>query len=184
MLKETLPPALEEIFTKYSEPEAVFAALLPAVCEFLQTDRCFLQVRHPHNRLYRVFCWCRSPQFPDLSIDVWQQEEHWEQDDPMFAAALRSSPSIFVEDVETTAPEVLNVNFERENFGHRALIHAHICQDDLLWGILQPCIFRHPRVWSEGDRALVTQVIERVKPFVISYATLADVVAPTYSDRR
>lgn len=170
---------LAEVFTKYSEPEAVFAALLPAVCEVLQTDRCFLHVRNPNKRLYRVFCWCR-PQFPDMSTDVWQKEEPWEQDDPMFAAALRTAPSIFVEDVETASPEVLNIDFERENFGHRALIHAHICQDEVLWGILQPCIFGHPRVWSEGDRAVIAQVIEKVKPFVVSYGELAgEAFAPT-----
>lgn len=173
-----LPTVLEEVFTTSSVPEVVFAALLPAVCEVLQTDRCFLHIRNPHNRLYRVFCWCRSSKFPDMSTDTWQQEDPWEQDDPMFAAALRTDPSIFVEDVETASPKVLNINFERENFGHRALIHAHICQDGVLRGILQPCIFGHSRIWSEGDRAVVVQVIEKVKPFVVSYGESA-AVGPT-----
>jgi len=171
MTGEKLPAVLEEVFT-YSQPEAIFAALLPAVCEVLQTDRCFLHVRNPGNRLYKVFCWCRGP-YPDMSTDGWQQEEPWEQEDPMFAAALQTAANIFVEDVETAPPEVLNVDFERENFGHRALIHAHICQDGVLRGILQPCIFGQPREWSEEDRALVAEVIEKVKPFVVSYGEAA-----------
>ncbi|MEG4573247.1 hypothetical protein QUA56_11210 [Microcoleus sp. N3A4] len=47
----------------------------------------------------------------------------------MFAAALRSEPSIFVEDVETVNPEFVNKDFEAKEFGHRALIHAHLCAD-------------------------------------------------------
>ena len=170
-MEAMLSPNLEKVFA-YSHPEAVFTALLPKVCEALQTDRCFLQVRNPTQRLYRIFCWRRSPQFPDIGTETWQQEYPWEKDDPLFAAALRSAPSIFVEDVKTAAPEVLNLDFER-NFGHRALIHAHICQDEMLWGILQPCVFAHPRVWSEGDRAIVAQVVDRIRPWVISYGETA-----------
>jgi hypothetical protein len=71
-----------------------------------------------------------------------------------------------VEDVETAGADVLNLEFERANFWHRALIHAHICQDGILQGILQPCIFGQPRIWSEADRQVVAQVIEQVRPFV------------------
>ena len=172
MIEKSLPAVLEAVFTTYSEPEAVFAALLPAVCDVLQTDRCFLHVRNPENRLYRVFCWCRNP-CPDMSTDVWQQEQPWEQEDPMFAAALRTDPAIFVEDVEAASPEVLNIAFERENFGHRALVHAHISENGVLWGILQPCIFGNPRIWSDGDRAVIAQTINKVKPFVVSYGESA-----------
>jgi hypothetical protein len=173
MTETMLPPELEAVFATHSEPEAVFVALLPQICEVLQTDRCFLQVRQPEKRLYRIFCWRRSPQFPDLATATWQPEEPWEKEDPMFAAALRADPSIFIEDVETAGSEVLDVDFELKNFGHRALIHAHICQNGVLHGILQPCLFGHPRVWSEGDRATIAQVIDRVKPFVVGYGERA-----------
>lgn len=85
----------------------------------------------------------------------------------MFAAALKTAPSIFVEDVKTADPSVLNIEFESKHFGHRALIHAHICQNGLLWGILQPCVFAEPRVWQERDRTLIQTVIVRLTPFVI-----------------
>lgn len=135
-----LPASLEAVFANQSQPEALFTALLPAVCEVLQTDRCFLHVRQPAERLYRNFCWRRLAEFPDTSTDGWQPEQPWEEEDPMFAAALRCANSIFVEDIETASPEVLNVEFERNYMGHRALVHAHICQDGVLRGILQPCI--------------------------------------------
>jgi hypothetical protein len=42
----------------------------------------------------------------------------------MFAAALRTEPLIIIEDVEIRQPDILNKQFERETFGHRALIHV------------------------------------------------------------
>lgn len=175
MTQNILPQSLKAVFAESADPEAVFSAVLPTVCEMLQTDRCFLVVRNPDSRVQRVFCWRRSDQFPDVSTPGWEAEEEWERDDPMFAAALRAEASIFVEDVETASPEVLNVEFERQNFGHRALVHAHLRQDSRLWGILQPCVFKHPRVWSEFDRALIDQVVEQLTPIAIAYVKAAGV---------
>ena len=39
------------------------------------------------------------------------------KEDPLFAAALRTEPSIFVEDVETASPEIVNLAFEQQTFG-------------------------------------------------------------------
>jgi len=89
----------------------------------------------------------------------------------MFAAALQAHPSIFVEDVETADAETLNRQFERENFGHRALIHAHLCDHNQLWGILQPCVFEHPRQWSPTDHALIQDMVGRLTPYAIQYVT-------------
>jgi GAF domain-containing protein len=169
MAYSALPAALDTAFSTHTEPEALFADLLPALCDVLQTDRCFLDVRNPQTRAYRCFCWRRSPEFPDKQTPGWEHEQHWEDHDPLFAAALRNAPSIFVDDIETADPTVLNREFERKYFGHRALIHAHLCQDDQLWGILQPCIFGHPRLWSDADRLTIAQVTERLTPIVIDY---------------
>lgn len=171
---KTFPAPLEAVFARHQEPEALFEAVLPIVCDVLNTDRCFLEVRQPTKRLYRDFCWRRSPEFPDFSTETWQPEKTWETEDPLFAAALLAAPSIFVEDVETASPDVVNLEFERQYFGHRALIHAHICQGKVLYGILQPCVFGRPRVWSEFDRSVIDQVVERLKPFVISYGKTAE----------
>ncbi|WP_416675719.1 GAF domain-containing protein [Egbenema bharatensis] len=165
----SLPDSLQTIFSLHHQPESLFEALLPEISQVLNTDRCFLVVRHPDTRIYRNFCWRRKPEFPDLTTAGWELEENWEEDDPMFAAALRTEPSIFVEDIETASPTVLNREFERENFGHRALIHAHLSDGGKLWGILQPCLFDHPRTWSEFDRAVITQLIQNLTPIVVEY---------------
>ena len=89
----------------------------------------------------------------------------------MFAAAVRTDPSVYVEDVETASPDVVNVNFERENFGHRALIHSHLCQDGQMWGVLQPCVFGQPRVWTEADRAIIAPLEEKLPAIVVAYVT-------------
>ena len=119
--------------------------------------------------MHQNICWRRSSEIPDTSTKGWELEMEWEKEDPMFAAALRTDPSIFVEDIELASPDVLNVDFERKYLGHRALIHAHICHEGLLWGILQPAVFGHPRVWSECDRSVIEWAIEYLKPFVLSY---------------
>jgi GAF domain-containing protein len=169
-----LPERLALTLTAGNSPQIVLTELLPALCEVLQCDRCFIHLRDPQTRLHQNLCWRQSPDLPNTSTHGWEPEGKWEQEDPMFAAALRCAPSIFVEDVETAAPEVLNVEFERKNLGHRALIHAHICQDGALWGILQPSLFGRSRLWSEGDRWMVGEVVERVRPFVVAYVQCAD----------
>ena len=177
MSPDLLPSRLETLFTealqKELQPESFFNLLLPAVCQELQTDRCFLHLRQPQTRLYRVFCWRRHDEFPDLTTEGWQTEESWELDDPMFAAAMRCAPPIFVEDIETAGSDVLNVEFERQYLGHRALIHAHICDDGTLYGILQPCLFGETRVWSEADQRLVNSLLQRLAPIVVDYVATA-----------
>lgn len=175
MNQTTLPQVLQDVFRLHSQPEAVFAALLPALCEVLQTDRCFLEVRNPRTRMHQNICWRRSPELPDTSTRGWQLEQEWEKADPMFAAALRAEEDIYVEDVETAEPTVLNREFEHQYFGHRSLVHAHICRDGQLWGILQPCIFAEPRVWSDFDRAVITQVTDALRSIVIGYVQAAGV---------
>ena len=168
---------LEQIFTTNSEPDAVFSALLPALCEVLKCDRCFLYLRNPHTHFGRTpYCSLRSPQYPDVSTKTWEKEPlSLADEDPLFAAALRNDPSLFIEDVETANPQIVNRDFEAKSFGHRALIHAHLCQNGLLWGVLQPCIFNQPRVWSQFDHFVINQVVETITPLAVTYvkATLS-----------
>ena len=177
MTDQVLPDVLEKIFATDSAPDTVFSALLPALVEVLKCDRCFLYLRNPHTKMGKIaYCWLRSPQYPDVTDSGWKAEpESLPQEDPLFAAALRTEPSIFVEDVETASSEVVNRNFERENFGHRALIHSHLRQDGQLWGILQPCIFAQPRVWTEFDHFVITQVEKQITPLAIAYVKSAGI---------
>lgn len=177
MDNQALPFILENIFATDSEPDAVFSALLPVLGEVLQCDRCFLYLRNPQTKIGKMaYCWRRSDRYPDVKDSEWKAEpESLPQEDPMFAAAVRTEPSIFVEDVETASPKVVNREFERKNFGHRALIHSHLCKDGLLWGILQPCVFDRPRVWTEFDRSVIAQVEKKITPLAIAYVKVAGV---------
>jgi GAF domain-containing protein len=186
MTEQALPEVLEKVFATNSEPDAVFSALLPALCEVLQgdseagyrrVDRCFLYLRNPYNNLGKIpYCWLRTPQYPDVSTAEWAEEpESLPKEDPLFAAALRTEASIFVEDVETASPEVVNLAFEQKHFGHRALIHAHLCQDGVLWGILQPALFGQPRVWTQFERSVIAQVTEKITPLAVAYVKAAGI---------
>lgn len=173
-MSNLLPIVLEQILSN-NTPDAVFAALLPALGEVCACDRIFLYLRDPQTHIGKAaYCWCRSPEYPDVSDSDWKQEpDSLKSEDPLFSAAVRTEPSIFVEDVETASPTVVNKAFEQKNFGHRALIHAHLCCDGQLWGILQPCVFGKPRVWTEADRSIISVVTEKLTPLAVSYVKTA-----------
>jgi len=174
-MTDRIPPAIDHILTASPTPEALFDALMPAVGEFLACDRCFLYLRDPKTRLGRVaFCWIRHSGIPTVYDQAWKLEPASLPDiDPMFAAALRTEPSLFIEDVETTSPEVLSQEFERKSFGHRALIHAHLCQDGHLWGVLQPCLFDRPRKWTAAERKAIDAIVQAITPKAVAYIKAA-----------
>ncbi|MBW4507641.1 MAG: GAF domain-containing protein [Scytonematopsis contorta HA4267-MV1] len=168
---QNIYPEINSILTSHQEADVIFSKLLPALGEFLKCDRCFLYLRDPETRLGRVpFYWVRTSDIPVVYDESWKSEpSSLEDEDPMFAAALRTEPSIFIEDVETADPKVLNRQFEQENFGHRALIHAHLCQDGQLRGVLQPCVFGQPRVWSQQEKAVIEEVVQAITPLAVTY---------------
>ncbi|MEB3356754.1 MAG: GAF domain-containing protein [Synechococcales bacterium] len=164
---------LNKVLQGNQSPDEVFAALMPLLGELLGCHRCFLYLRSPDTGLGRVpFCWRRTKDVPEVYDADWKAEpSSLAAEDPLFAAALRTAPSIFVEDVQSAPPHLVNPDFERENFGHRALVHAHLCRDGQLWGVLQPCVFDRPRIWKEGDRYLISHVVEQITPLAIQYVT-------------
>jgi GAF domain-containing protein len=170
----SLPLIIPQFPTRDQSPEqleSAFAMLLPVLGDLLGCDRCFLYLRNPDTKLGKVtHCWRRSDRIPNLIDLDWKPEpESLVQEDPMFAAAVRAEPSIFVDDVETASLQVLNRSFEEQNFGHRALIHAHLRQDNELWGIFQPCLFDQSRTWTTDDRTLITEVEQKLTPLAIAY---------------
>ncbi len=161
---------LQTILQSKAAPDDIFTALLPVLGEILQCDRCFLYLRHPDHQLGKVpFCWRRTLDIPEILDPDWKPEPESLAQDPLFTAALQVKPAVYVEDVETANPEIVNRAFEQENFGHRALIHAHLRQDGQLWGILQPCIFGRPRIWTASDRTVMTEVEPAITPLAIAY---------------
>lgn len=163
---------LEEVCRQKST-EAVFTDLMPALGEQLGCDRIFLYLRNPWKRFGRVpFCWRRNSDLPEIYDPEWKSEPAGlTAEDPMFRAAVEAQASIFVEDVETASPDTVNRDFEAKTFGHRALIHAHLCQDGQLWGILQPAVFGQPRVWSAADRELIQATVARITPLAVDYVS-------------
>lgn len=164
-----MPPEIAELLQTNSAH--ALPALMEAIAQYLNTDRCFVYLRDPQTRLGRVpFCCTRNSGVPTIYDEDWKPEpESLADEDPMFAAALATKPSIFVEDVTTANSEVLNAEFERENFGHRALIHGHLCHDHQLWGVLQPCLMSEPRHWTDKERSTFSEIVEKITPIVVQY---------------
>lgn len=174
-MTDRLPPEIASLLTASPTPEALFEGLMPSLGRFLDCDRCFLYLRDPKTRLGRVpFYWIRHADIPVVYDKAWKLEPvSLPDEDPMFAAALRTEPSIFVEDVETASSDVLNQEFERRSFGHRALIHAHLSYEQQLWGVLQPCLFGRPRQWSEAERQVIDQIVQAITPKAVAYVQAA-----------
>lgn len=172
MESSVLPQKIAKILTIEALDE-LFSPLMEEIGKSLKSDRCFLYLRHPDTRWGKAaFCYCRHDHIPDVTTEQWERESaSLEQEDPMFAAALACQPSIFIEDVATAKPQVVNREFERKHFGHRALIHAHLCCEGELWGILQPCLFEQPRHWTSSDRQLIFNLIPPLTPLVRQYVT-------------
>lgn len=170
---ETLICQLLEVSPHSQILAQVMDDLLAALGQRLRCDRIFLYLRSPRSTLGRVpFCWRARPSVPLVYDPGWKPEyAALAKDDPMFAAALNARPSIFIEDVKTASPEVVNRDFERATFGHRALIHAHLCSGQKLWGILQACVFDAPREWSQSDRQLTEQAVSWLTPFALDYVS-------------
>jgi GAF domain-containing protein len=173
-VNKVLPVSVAQVFAIAQTHEALFTALMPALGKSLDCDRCFLYLRDPYTQMGRVpFCWIRDASVPRVYDEAWKAEpKSLPFEDPMFTAALRTSPSITVNDVETASADTLNRQFEQKNFGHRALIHAHLCYNKLLWGVLQPCVFNSPKDWSDQEQQLVEQVVSMMTPYAIHYVEM------------
>lgn len=139
--------------------QAILETIVEQVGRHLDADRCFFYVRQPSQHHGRIaFQWRRDHSIPDVIQPDWQPDTtDLPQEDPLFRAALTLQPSVYVPDVETAGPDVLNRDFEHKTFGHRALIHAHVQADGRLWGILQPCVFGQVRTWTTDEQAYVEQ---------------------------
>ncbi|MGF1457626.1 MAG: GAF domain-containing protein [Leptolyngbyaceae cyanobacterium] len=163
-----------EVIQSAPSIDAAAEAILSNLGQQLACDRAFLYVRSPESQIGKVpFCWRRTNTIPLIQDVDWKPEpSSLSNEDPMFAAALKAEPSVFIEDVETASPDTLNQEFERKTFGHRALVHGHLCVDGQLWGILQPCIFDRPRQWTKHDRQLIQTNVAWLTPLAIEFVKL------------
>jgi GAF domain-containing protein len=164
-------PEIDRVFKANKTPKEIFTALMPILGSHLDCDRCFLYLRDPQTALGRVeFCWIRDNSIPKIYDEKWKQEpSSLASEDPLFSAALRTKNSIFIDDIKNASPKILNQEFEERNFGHRALIHAHLCLFDQLWGVLQPCVFNNARKWNNSEKQVIHQVVSKITPLAVKY---------------
>lgn len=172
-LLQTLPTDINNILASVQPPAQMLNQVVERVGLALQADRCFLYVRQPQRGLGRTaFCWRKHADIPDKNTiqPDWQSDtDELPDQDPLIRAALAMKPSVYVDDVETAGPEVLNRQFEEETFGHRALIHGHIQRDNQLWGILQPCLFGRPRSWTDEEKSQMEAILPRLQPTIAAF---------------
>ncbi|PRY44037.1 GAF domain-containing protein [Spirosoma oryzae] len=170
---DTLANTVAELIRQGQSPGDTLDAVVACVGQLLQADRCFLYVRRPALELGRTaFCWRRSADIPTKNTiqPEWQADTtDLPNEDPLIRAGLAMKPSVYVDDVETAGPQVLNRQFEEETFGHRALIHAHIQKDGQLWGILQPCMFDGPRHWTAQEKEQIETILPHLQPLIEAY---------------
>ena len=168
----TLSPLaeLKSILTTSASAAEKLQAALDLVGPHVRADRCFLYVRDPAQARGRIaFVWRLDEAVPDPRHD-WQDDTgELPAQDPLFRAALAGRPSVYVDDVTEAGPEVLNQEFERMTFGHRALVHAHITDNGQLWGILQPCVFGHPHHWTAAERDYLDAAPPLLLPVIQAY---------------
>lgn len=166
-----LPAPMAAIFEASPDPDVVLTALMPAVVEALQCDRSFLFIRDPQRQRTRItHGYSRSAQWPTLVQSGWSQEsQDLNAKDPLTLSAYQSPEAHFIEDIETAAPGTLDLGLERSFFEHRALVHAPIYQNDMFYGILEPCVFDRPRVWTERDRTLIAALQQVLGSWIVRY---------------
>ncbi|RIV21286.1 GAF domain-containing protein [Fibrisoma montanum] len=168
MTTTSLPEAINRLLAEAQLPETTLHQVVEEVANALNADRCFLYVRQPDQHHGRIaFCWCRDETIPNVIQPDWQEDTtDLPEDDPLFRAAITLKPSVYVDDVETAGPDVLNREFEHKTFGHRALIHAHITWEGELWGILQPCLFGQPRHWTDDEKRQIEAILPKLQPVI------------------
>lgn len=157
--------------SKNQSTENILNQVLEKIGETLNVDRCFLCIRDPSKkRCQTPFVWKRNDSIAGDHFQCqWVEESSFVDDDPLYRAALACKPSIYITDVRKTSSEILNREFEDRYFGHRAFIHAHIIKDGQLWGTLEPCVFNHPRQWTQNERIFIETLLPLLADHVITF---------------
>ena len=165
---------ISKIFENPTDTDTALSQLMKLLGEGLRCERCLLFLREPHSAKTRMtHQWVLSDEHA-----IKRDERGWVVEsptlpdvDPMYREALTNPAALFIDDIETADPVLVNAAFEREHFGHRALIHVPIHHHGLMYGIIEPCVFSEPRLWSDADRALVAFAQEQCLPATLEYVS-------------
>ena len=169
-----IPAELRALFADDAGGDAVLARLVEVYGRAVGADRCVLFLYQPEEKLAAMtHTWQARPEWALASRSAsWRRlPADLARQDPMYALALVDPQALYIDDVESARPELVNLAYEREHFGHRALIHAPLLETPpgagrggRLWGVLEPCTMTAPRVWSERDRAITAWTQARALP--------------------
>ena len=145
--------------------------LVSSLGVILPCERCGLFLRNPINRLSKLtHLWYLRDEHRLIRANYWHKESPTlATNDPMFRKALIDRRALFISDISTENPGVVNVEYELANFGHKALIHAPIHFNGKMYGILEACVFEKPRMWTNDNRKIITYLQENIAPRVASY---------------
>ena len=163
---------INKLFDASIDSDTALTGLMEVLARGLSCDRCLLFLREPHSRKTRMtHQWAASPEHEvSRAGQEWTAESPTLPDeDPMYREALTNPGALYIDDIEKADPNLVNAAYELEHFGHTALIHAPIHKDGLMYGIIEPCVFSGPRVWSSADRVLTALAQERCIPSVVDY---------------
>ena len=166
-----LPSPLDTIFAETKDLTVFFERLTIAVVELLKCDRCYIYIRDPQFCIYRIpFCYCARSEVPNIIKPQTSTESCWQKADPLFAAALDCEAPIFIEDTSQASLLQLYFDDRQNDFRQKALIQAHICLANELWGIVRASQFDRPRPWAKFDRDIISVVTDKITPLVSIYA--------------
>ena len=170
MSDELIPEALR----RWAESDAGFderlGALMRLYAEAIDCPRCCLFLREPSQGKSRhTHGWWIDERYAIDRKSEWTAEGNIAEEDPMYREAMVNPEALYIDDIETAPPSLLNVEFERKHFGHRALIHAPVYHQGEFYGILEPCVFDAPRRWTDADRAITAWAQAQIAPLAAEY---------------
>ena len=171
---QTLSTAIDALIgNKYTSDKTLNEAM-QVVGQHLGADRCFLYVRQPDKERGRIaFCWRKDGEIDQVFQPDWLPDTtDYPQTSPMNQINLNSREPVYVDDVKTSGPGVLNQVFSQDTYGHRAFIQAPLRQDGKLWGILVPSIFGESHTWTDDEKKAIEAILPRLQPIVEEFAGL------------
>lgn len=168
---QPVPDEIAAILASDASPDAALSALMPVLVRALGTDRAFVYMRDPvARRVAFTHGFSAIPGWRSFDGGAWRPEPNPATlAEPMLKKAFSDPAALFVEDIETAAPGVLNADLERRVFGHRALVHAPLYHEGAFYGILETAVRDRPRVWTADDRALITWLQPRTARLAAAY---------------
>lgn len=171
---QTLPAAIGALIENKFTSDKTLNEAMKLIGEHIGADRCFLYVRQPNQERGRIaFCWRKDGEIDQVFQPDWLPDTtDRPQTDPMNRISLDSKEPVYVDDVKTSGPGVLNQVFSQDTYGHRAFVEAPIRQSGQLWGILVPSIFGESHTWTDDEKSEIEAILPRLQPLIEEFAGL------------